>query len=170
MESVDRLIAEIKHDSEYGRMATEAVKKLLAIATEIDREHMAALEEQANGLWAGVAKHYVELPHDSEGLPIRLGDMVEDPDGDVWSVDSMTLADDGWTVNNDVFSHFPDDGPLKHYAPTVEDVLREFAEKMNENLGMYTTEAIDADEWRSADRATIAKYAKRLTLRAEVDG
>lgn len=52
--------------------------------------------------------------------------------------------------------------------PTVEDVLREFADEMNQNLGMYTGEAIDADEWRDADNKTISKYAKRLTL-AEVE-
>jgi hypothetical protein len=57
---------------------------------------------------------------------------------------------------------------VSHYhEPTVEDVLREFAEKMNENMGMYTGEAIDADEWRSADNATIAEYATKLRLADE---
>ena len=47
--------------------------------------------------------------------------------------------------------------------------MREFAEKMNENLGLYTGEAIDADEWRSADAQTIAEYAKRLKLAESED-
>jgi hypothetical protein len=48
-------------------------------------------------------------------------------------------------------------------------VLREFAEKMNENMGMYTGEAIDADEWRDADRQTIAEYAAKLRLAGEAE-
>ena len=51
--------------------------------------------------------------------------------------------------------------------PTIEDVLREFAQEMNENLGMYTGEAIDADEWRKADEDTIAEYAAKLMLKEE---
>ena len=53
---------------------------------------------------------------------------------------------------------------LNEDASTVEDVLREFAEKMNENLGMYRGEAIDADEWREADARTVEKYAAKLRL------
>ena len=48
--------------------------------------------------------------------------------------------------------------------PTVEDVLREFAYEMNENLGMYTGEAIEADEWRDADAKTVEKFAAKLRL------
>ena len=48
--------------------------------------------------------------------------------------------------------------------PTVDDVLREFAQEMNENLGMHTGEAIDADEWHEADERTIAATAARLRL------
>lgn len=54
-------------------------------------------------------------------------------------------------------------------TPTVEDVLREFADKMNENMGMYTGEAIDADEWRDADRQTIAEYAAKLRLAGDAE-
>ena len=43
-------------------------------------------------------------------------------------------------------------------------VVREFAQAMNENMGMYTGEAIDADEWRDADNKTIAEYAAKLRL------
>lgn len=55
-------------------------------------------------------------------------------------------------------------GRLFMPKPTVEDVLREFAQEMNENLGMYTGEAIDADEWRKADERTIAEFAAKLRL------
>ncbi len=54
-----------------------------------------------------------------------------------------------------------------YHAPTVEDVLMEFAQEMNENLGMYTGEAIEADEWRAADAETVAKFAQRLQLRED---
>ena len=51
-----------------------------------------------------------------------------------------------------------------HHEPTVVDVLREFADEMNQNLGMYTGEAIDADDWRDADAKTVEKFAAKLRL------
>jgi hypothetical protein len=76
----------------------------------------------------------------------------------------MQLKKDGWMVVDKAgWCHYPND--CHHYhEPTVEDVLREFAEKMSENISMYTSEAIDADEWRDADNKTIAKYAAKFRL------
>ena len=51
--------------------------------------------------------------------------------------------------------------------PTVEDVLREFTDEMNQNLDMYTGEVIDADEWRDADNKTVAEFAAKLQLRED---
>ena len=106
---------------------------------------------------------YMPYPLDAEGEPIHVGDVMEWPDGNTFEVrgfgDNTLFYIDGdcceWTSVG-MKRH--------HHEPTVEDVLREFAEKMNENMGMYTGEAIDADEWRDADRQTIAEYAAKLRL------
>lgn len=108
-----------------------------------------------------IDEHYQLLPKDADGEYIHVGDVMEYPNGGREEVRFMTLNGAGWLVNEAGWLPVQ----LHHYhALTVEDVLREFAEKMNENMGMYTGEAIDADEWRDADAKTIAEYAKRLKL------
>ena len=102
---------------------------------------------------------------DANDVPIRIGDVMEWSDGSTAEVvgiglDTFFYVEDGedtveWSRASD---------KIHHHEPTVEDVLREFAQEMNENLGMYTCEAIDADEWRDADAKTIAEYAAKLKL------
>ena len=121
---------------------------------------------------------YVELPKDADGEYIHVGDVV-----DVMPTDKFTGHRDV-VVTSVIFKHsaalvtvdtadrpftFMPNRIRHHHAPTVEDVLREFAEKMNENLGMYTGEAIDADEWRDADAKTIAEYAAKLRLAGDAE-
>ena len=113
----------------------------------------------------------VPLPLDADGVPIHVGDVMEWSDGETFEV--VGIGDTGTLY----YLETRDDGTVgiewtsteckRHNAPTVEDVLREFAQEMNENLGMYTGEAIDADEWRKADERTIAEFAARLRLAGE---
>ena len=93
---------------------------------------------------------YIELPKDADGVPWSVGD--RDEDGNV--VTQLRLSSDGWYAITDGLSAFHPE-QLRHYhAPTVEDVLREFANEV------YA----DADnEIRDRD-FLCAKYAKRLTL------
>ena len=136
---------------------------LLAIADSIDAEHQKAIRELNN-----LADSSVLLPVDADGVPIHLGDKVYQVKGGwVYTVKSISFYPDNTTVTFECEHGFGSDSAhnVRHYhEPTVEDVLREFAEKMNENMGMYVGEAIDADEWRSADSSTIAKYAAKLRL------
>ena len=146
-------------------------RKLFAISDRIDAEHQKAIRELNNFVDASVL-----LPVDADGEIIHVGDMMErgEARGHVialmlsnypkkwggglhWGV--QLEGEQAPTALDLTFHH--------HHAPTVEDVLREFSEKMNENLGMYTGEAIDADEWRSADAKTIAEYAAKLRLRED---
>lgn len=115
---------------------------------------------------------WIRLPVDADGEPIHVGDVMEERSGHTFEVASIMVF--GGSGNQLVFSDarnfssFREPHDLRHHhAPTVEDVLREFAQEMNENLGMYTGEAIDADEWRKADERTIAEYAAKLTLRGD---
>ena len=115
---------------------------------------------------------YTALPVDADGVPIHVGDVMEADNGTTFEVEHISLYQWGWRCVGEgtdrsgvtCTAHAIPDGCRHHHAPTVEDVLREFAQEMNENLGMYTGEAIDADEWRKADERTIAEYAAKLRL------
>lgn len=146
------------------------LETLLRIADRIDAEHESACAEAyGNGVMsvpiAIDESQWVKLPVDADGEPIRIGDVMEWPDGSTAEVvgigpDTFFYVEDGedaaeWSCASD---------KIHHHAPTVEDVLREFAQEMNENLGMYTGEAIDADEWRDADAKTVEKFAVKLRL------
>ena len=123
-----------------------------------------------------MAEHgWVRLPKDTDGEYIHIGDVIE------WCDSGETLEVVGIGADDTLFYFDKDsDGEemadwtsarnkRHHKQPTVEDVLREFAQKMNENVGMYTSEAIDADEWRQADSKTIAEYAAKLRLAGDAE-
>lgn len=119
--------------------------RLLALADRIDSE-------------------MVELPKDADDEYIHIGDVME------WCDSGETLTVEG--IGSDVLFYIDGENAewtaarnkRHHHAPTVEDVLREFADEMNQNLGMYTGEAIDADDWRDADAKTVEKFAAKLRL------
>lgn len=157
-----------------GNSRCSGMKKILAIADSIDREHRMAMEKVAAEVDAppmtdeSMAEHgWIHLPLDADGVPIRVGDRLTDGEYTFNAYELAVYGDGSWSIRNE-------DGnawatcDLTHCAQTVEGVLQEFAEKMNENLGMYTSEAIDADEWRDADRQTIAEFAAKLQLRKAV--
>lgn len=112
---------------------------VLAIADRIDAEHKRqAAEAFTNGAIDGIdmAEHsieYIKLPVDADGEPIHIGDVLTD-DAEFKSegnVMRLMLEDDGWMVGLGC------DGWTKpsihewhhHHVPTVEDVLREFADQ-----------------------------------------
>ena len=122
-----------------------------------------AAAERADVTLFGV--DYTALPLDADGVPIRVGDMVEDA-GVREIIERViqiryTLATSSKTptvltsVITDA-SQLPQkpNSYRHHHAPTVGDVLREFADEVQ----------------RCCDTAdTIADYAKRLRLAEEVD-
>lgn len=108
--------------------------ELTAIADRIDAEH-----ERMLGDWDYWESTHVELPKDADGEYIHIGDVVT---VDVlWGgrskplvVDRMELSHgkDGelWCIALDTDKECWNQPSLMHHhhAPTVEDVLREFAE------------------------------------------
>lgn len=141
--------------------------QLSAIADRIDAEHERRCNEQyACGAEDGISVSidalviqthgFIELPKDRDGEYIHIGDVMEWPttretfevvgigDGTLFYIDNGSEQAD-WTGAT----------TKRHYhAPTVEDVLREFANEV------YA----DADnEIRDRD-FLCAKYAKRLKL------
>ena len=128
-------------------------------------------------LWG---RDYTELPLDADGEYIHIGDVMENLREDlepklhhrfkVYGIQYReygqvcALTEDGYP------SILYRANECRHYhAPTVADVLWEFAQAMAENSDMYVSEAIDADERQEADERAIEYYAKRLQL-AEVEG
>lgn len=148
------------------RVFTE--EELTAIADRIDKRHESEVgAAERNGYVEAMDKvdsEYIKLPKDADGVLWRIGDVTENGQ----TIKAMGLNKYGWyflgTVNE------IDPSIHRHYhEPTVEDVLREFAQAMNENMGMYTGEAIDADEWRDADNKTIAEFAAKLRLAGDAE-
>lgn len=102
----------------------------------------------------------MELPKDADGEYIRIGDTVVEINGtSPFKVMSLTYYEN----RVDVSACGCDPRLLRHVNPrTIEEVLADFAQEMNENLGMYTSEAIDAYELRDANSETVKKYAAEI--------
>ena len=109
-----------------------------------------------------MAEHgWVRLPVDAKGVPIHVGDVMEERSGHTFEVASIMVF--GGSGNQLVFSDarnfssFREPHDLRHHhAPTVEDVLREFAAKLCIRDGFPT-----------ATEETFAEYAAKLTLRGD---
>ena len=144
------------------------LETLLAIADRIDAEHESKVGCTADE-WAYWESTHVELPKDADGEYIHIGDVMVSKDGNLHKVDSLTRNpiwfDYEWSIRlallNDgvgagsLVRYRPD--TLRHYhAPTVEDVLREMADRC------YA----DEDEPRDRD-AIVAEYAAKLQLRED---
>ena len=105
----------------------------------------AATKREDVTLW-GV--DYTPLPVDADGVPIHVGDVMVYTDGDTCPLPVVAL------VPPAVF--LTEDGPRyadmcrHHHAPTVENVLREFADEVQR--------CCDTED-------TIAEYAEKLRLK-----
>ena len=143
----------------------------LVIADRIDAEHEKAITAaHSNGITeygSMVAREYVKLPVDADGVPIRVGDKLDGlhyEDGTVTGIqyglaangtisELVAVRPHGWDTAT---WHDPEEY-RHHHAPTVEDVLDEFFGKANLPDGTQTRAEI------------IAEYAAKLRLAEEVD-
>ena len=164
LDGIEREVEELRdRDYRNGREDAEG-------AVEFADRLKASVDKREDVTLWGV--DYTALPVDADGVPIHVGDVMEftyDPPQDQPLFEVSGFGAGGtlfYAARGEVIPRKVTKASVvrHHHAPTVEDVLREFAEKMNENMGMYTGEVIDADEWRDADRQTIAEYAAKLRL------
>ena len=159
-----------------GGMGGDALRH---IADRIDREHRMALEKVAAEVDAlpmtdeSMAEHgWIRLPVDADGVPIRVGDVLNPPAGcdDYTPLQVVRLTYDGyeneWFFDGEaggfcgmVGKHMDVAGWTHHHAPTVEDVLLEFADRVCNSGHQWGLDAAD----------TIAEYAAKLRLAEEVD-
>lgn len=186
MESIDRLRDEIESARKSVNITSRVAKKLLDIVDAVKRE---AMEERTAAYnegydagfasaddWAAqhedaMAEHgWIRLPVDADGDVLHIGELVDEklPFGGYAApapIDTMELSRGAsgyvWMVKLDAENRALINPKLlrHHHAPTVEDVLREFAAKIEPSW--CVTEL---------PNATLAKYAAKLRLAEEVDG
>lgn len=124
---------------------------LLAIADRIDAAH----EEALSQAYMDVSdSEWVRLPKDADGEPIHIGDKLVDKDDKLPKpaiVKCILYNDEGCVVSDiDPRGCWYDPSFLRHYAPTVEDLLHEFI--------------CDHEEGVRDEIDLIAEYAAKLRL------
>lgn len=107
----------------------------------------------------------IALPVDADGVTIHVGERVQLIGNDPSTVSHMSLADDGWRVyvkyDGGIGTGSGEPKLIHHYhAPTVEDVLREFAAEF---VGM----ANHVDDHEVTD--AIEMYASKLRLAGDAE-
>ena len=153
MRSIDNL-REYALTAASVNATTRAV--LAGYVDEIEREVKDALLNVHTDLMD--ANGWMRYPVDADGVPIHVGDVMEgyqitiEVDGLCWDGESWSLVDACGTRWHDcaAFTH--------HHAPTVEDVLREFAAQVTN--GQHIHGAIEIEQ-------AIAECAAKLTLRGD---
>lgn len=116
MESIEKLRKLPYHGTNgFGSCVTASKETIDQIADEIEAE---------------ISERYMPLPLDSDGVPCKVGDMVEFK-GREYEV--FGVSEDGVYVNNgDVWMVLFPRGDMHHAKPrTIEDVLEEFGSKMH---------------------------------------
>ena len=122
--------------NEYGVFAQPS--RLLAIADRID---------------AKLAERYMKLPADADGVPIHVGDKLQRRSNGFQHGEVMGIGNGVFFTRhymNDYHKHFASDA-VHYREPTVEDVLREFAESIK-------------DQNADFGELVIAEYAAKLRL------
>lgn len=141
-----RLLVDETRDA-YLRGAANYIIELDGIAERIEQ---------------GVSERYMELPLDADGVPIRVGDVMEFSAFEIEK--PVTRMVDG--IGQGVFFAWCGERGYQqheakryrhHHEPTVEDVLWD----MLDSLDLDPTSHVDTG-------AVVAEYAQRLQLR-EVD-
>ena len=155
----------------YTPNSAELKVKGMAIADRIEDAHRsavnAAYDDGMDECRMDVAEGMVELPLDADGVPIHVGDVVtmdlawggkskplvadrmelsRGKDGELWCI-ALDTDDACW--NQPSLMHH-------YHPPTVEDVLREFADKLDEMKGYPPDED-----------GVVSEYAAKLRLAGE---
>lgn len=160
---------------------------LVAIADRIDAEHQKALDEwkaKHGQMWLkGYAECHAELLEGNETIASDLEScgwirLPKDADGEYINIHDCVEVDDGKRVRVDAIApnavywwegdgcHWCQSFMVSHYhAPTVEDVLREFAHVGIHIAAKHGLEAGEIDLY--ADEEAIAEYAAKLQLKED---
>ena len=172
--AINDMIDEIERDVAELTDERDLLKTQWEAGVDFDQRLEACADKREDVTLFGV--DYTPLPLDADGVPIHVGETVtclspfggeskpfvvdrmelgRDGDGNVWSV-ALDRSTDCW------------EQPLllrHHHAPTVEDVLREFAHVGIRIAAKHGIKAGEIDFY--ADEDAIAEYAAKLTLRGD---
>lgn len=122
-----------------------------------------SLREHVNGILDGIEREVadmVPLPMDADGVPIHVGDVMENivcpsVHREVTGVGVECFY--GWDDGNGRYSQFDVACYRHHHAPTVEDVLREFALK------------VAGEECMTMRTDVVEEYASKLQLAGDAE-
>lgn len=128
--------------------------EVLGIADRIDAAHRSALEKLASQVDES-EDGWVRLPVDADGVTIRIGDRLSGYNKTIEVVE-LRYGRSGWVIISRDGNGYVDTAAFTHHAPTVDDVLRQFARE------------IDADAYGITD-AKVAEFAAKLRLAEGVD-
>lgn len=171
MKSIDRLREYVTGPARCGIShicEKNILKNLDSIEQEVKEMQRALTIDMQPMTDENMAEHgWVRLPVDAEGEVIHIGELVDEklPFGGYAPpapIDTMELSRGAsgyrWMVKLDAENRALVSPKLlrHHHAPTVEDVLREFAAKLCIRDGFPT-----------ATEETFAEYAAKLTLRGD---
>lgn len=112
-----------------GMSLRTAHDQALAIADRLDAEHerevTMACGEAVAKLGNNVAREYVKLPKDADGVPIRVGDVM-DGYNDTTVAKGLTLSANGWDmVCNNGLWHDPEAFTHHHEPDTWERIIED---------------------------------------------
>lgn len=140
---VGGMLDDIEH--EHSLLMRQAVNKAHA---DGERNVIKGIEQDDELAEMGLMR----LPLDANGVPVRVGDVMEWADGDTFEVVGIG-GETLFYAENDSVDWTRVKGKRHHHEPTVEDVLREL---MAETSGPFYAEDV-----------LLEKYAPRLRLAEE---
>ena len=169
MESIDRLREYVDGNSYINEVTASCICSLLDTIEQEVGEMQRALTIDAKPMTDEnmAADGWVRLPVSDDGNVLYIGDLVDEklPFGGYAApapIDTMELSRGasgyGWMVKLDAENRALINPKLlrHHRAPTVEDVLREFAAEVETAGGVM-----------ELPDATLAEYAAKLALRGD---
>lgn len=137
------------------------------IADHIDAEHgetvafCRLLEDAAKGHedLDIFGTEYTALPVDADGVTIHVGDVMTDGEY-TFTVNELAYRSNSWSICNEVGAAWAACDISHRHAPTVEDVLAEFAEKIidSQTPGVHPTY-----------EEAIAEYSAKLRLAGDAE-
>jgi len=153
---------------QYGGklMSNRQAEELATIAEHIDQAHESAMYDMRREHDEWVADrdaNWVKLPLDADGMPIRVGDVMENVVSpsihrEVTGVGVECFY--AWEDGFGRYSQFDAPNYRHHHEPTVEDVLREFAEKVIDS---------QIPSVHPTYEEAIAEYAAKLRLAGDAE-
>lgn len=135
-------------------------RELTAIADRIDAEHERKIG-CTDDEWDYWESTHIELPKEADGEYIYVGEKL-DGYGKTIEVVELRYGRSGWVlISRDGNAYADTFAFTHHHAPTVEDVLREFAKKVCEGDHIVK----DGRYLGIEDVDLLAEYAAKLQLR-----